>query len=569
MSLLRLAGYAVVFCLSFALFPVCVSAQDFVSVPTNPKDTADSISIRTTGATDCTAGQPCMFEITVTNNGAGEFDGKIAIVDGITDAAGDLVAGTAVVSVVPEFGCVMPPESLPFGCVANVTLAARESRTHKVTVIVPDTKSTVVHAVLVEKKLRNCILIGEPAILDAELGDGLEGAGASINEESPRYACHDFNQKVEKTNSCSNGMVLTASGSCQCPSGTRWNGRRCFARRVFIPVYPPVMGRDPVCPGGMTRFKSFTGKPVGYFLRTVRSNGKRIICGAPRCTSGWKLYHRLSVIPKGWRKKRIGGVNHRYGFWCARPASARICLRANELNRNGICVCISGFKRNHDGQCVTKSVTPLKCWSGWRKIYRGQRASYRQKGYRVKPRREGRRTIWCARPGKPGASSYCTGKNEVKQKGGCVCRRGFRRNRKYQCVRRSVGAGSGTNIPVLCWNGWKKIPRSRVGYYQRKGYSVKSKRSRPGGRVWCVKPVRGKKTPSCTQFGKLGKWPKCYNKPKSTFYPAPRKTPSCTQFGKLGKWPKCYNRPDSTYSPKSGNKKSYNPAILNLQTRIK
>ncbi len=520
---------------------VCVEGgADDPAGPPAPNDPND-ISVEKTGDSVCDSENPCNFEITLKNGSNTDFSGKLAIIDGITNTAGGLVPGAGI-TVTPPFGCAVEPTALPFGCVADVTLGAGQSRTHKVIVTLPenDNNAPANSSVPLSSPtgMRNCVLIGEAGILSADIGDTLEGAGsAQANEGSPRYACHDFDTEETKAEQCTSGMVLNNAGNCQCPSGTRWNGRRCFSDVPPISItdpIPPVIGKDPVCPRGMDRFNSFKGKPLGYALKTVRSNGGSIICGEPRCDRGWSLYKNRSAIPRDWTKKQIGRPNSRYKFWCAKAAqkpslqcwndswtqiksSQASTYRAKRYtvkprSKNGQTIwcarkrptvnqCPSGWtkfpvgqvpsgwnslKRLYDnGRSVcakpgTVVTPPLTCWSGWTKVWLGEVASYKGKGYKAKSRGKGKRKIWCVKPGKP--QSCVPGPNEYRNKQNqCVCKRNYSRGSSGICLKNFTA-------PRTCDKPWKQISPNQIGTYKNKGWKIKNLGGNGIVPVICAKP---------------------------------------------------------------------------------
>ncbi|MCP4933774.1 MAG: hypothetical protein GY927_06100 [bacterium] len=521
---------------------VCVEGGADPAGP-KPGEDPNDISVEKTGDSICDSKNPCHFEITLKNGNNKDFSGKLAIIDGITDTNGGLVAGAAI-SVSPPFGCALEPTSLPFGCVADVTLGAGQSRTHKVIVMLPQNDNNTPTDASVplssQNGMRNCVLIGEAGILSADIGDTLEGAGsAQANEGSPRYACHDFNTKEPRQ--CTSGMVLNKTGKCQCPSGTRWNGRRCFGDvppiRITDPI-PPITGKDPVCPRGMNHFRSFKGKPLGYALRNVRSNGHTIICGEPRCDRGWSLYHHRSTIPRGWTKKQIGRPNSKYKFWCAKAAkkpslqcwndrwtqisssqihnfrAKRYTVKPRSKNGQTIwCAkpgktppvqCWSGWKQINDNQirsyekngydvkprgtkgknqiwCAKHPIrAPLECWSGWTKVWLGEIAAYKHKGYDTKSRGRGKRRIWCVKPGKP--QRCVPGPNEYRNKQNqCVCKRNYHRGSSGICLKNFTA-------PQTCDKPWKQIMPGQIKSFKNKGWKIKHLGGSGVVPVICTKP---------------------------------------------------------------------------------
>ena len=72
------------------------------------------------------SGEPCTFEITITNSGTSGFSGPVRIGDAIgVDGIGRL-EGVPITEIVPPFGCSPEPTTLPMSCVANLTLGAGE-----------------------------------------------------------------------------------------------------------------------------------------------------------------------------------------------------------------------------------------------------------------------------------------------------------------------------------------------------------------------------------------------------------------------------------------------------------
>ncbi len=462
------------------------------------------ISVEKTGDTECDSENPCKFQITLKNGTSKNFDGKLAIIDGITDTNGGLVAGASI-SVNPPFGCDVKPTSLPFGCVANVSLGAGQSRTHEVTVILPEGDNNIDNLTSNSKPssaktgMRNCVLIGEPGILSADISDTLEGAGSSqANEGSPRYACHPFNTEETAAEQCTSGMVLNNAGNCQCPSGSKWNGRRCFGKVppiIITDPFPPLIGKDPVCPRGMDRFRSFKGKPLGYALKSVHSNGRKIICGEPRCDRGWSLYKNRSAIPRGWTKKQIGRPNSRYKFWCAKAAKKPtlqcwsdrwIQISASQTSDHRA-KRYSVKPRSKNGQTIwcarPKATPPLQCWSGWKQISDNQIRSYEKNGYNVKPRgKKGRNQIWCARK-RPTVNQCPSGWKKFpvgKVPTGWPTLKRLYDNGRSVCAKKPKS-------PLVCWEGWTKVWLGEVAGYKGKGYKAKS-RGKGKRKIWCVKP---------------------------------------------------------------------------------
>ncbi len=523
--------------------------------PPSNNDPGD-ISIEKTGPSRCDPGKPCVFRITITNNSPRPFNGPVAIVDGVSNGGGAVVPGSSV-SVTPPFGCDSEPTSLPFGCVAHVSLAAGQRRTHQLTVYVPASGTAQPGSLL-----KNCAMIGDPAVLDADVDELLSTAPGNDHRDVPvgrHTSCHSFEFGTAQ---CSNGMVLNNTGVCVCPAGTRWNGRRCFGKPpVKIPpvTVPPLNIADPVCPRGYERFRSFRGKPLGYELKQVNSHGKRIICGIPRCDRGWSLYHNRTAIPSGWRVKRIGRRNSRYRFWCAKPRKVENCPSGwHKFPRGQQPKGWNVLKRLYDnGRSVcaqpVREPLPLHCRKGWTQVRAGEIRGYKAKGYHIKRRGKGRHVIWCVKPGKQNPTCEQLGK--IGKWPNC-------RPIVRHCPKGTVGKWPKCR-PIV-----RHCPKGTVGKWPKcrpivrhcpKGTVGKWPKCRPIVRH-CPKGTVGK-WPKCRKIvrrcpkGMIGKWPKCYKKPVIKL--------TCAQFGKVGRWPKCRKKRAKTNKLKPILK--INPKVLKFK----
>ena len=96
------------------------------------------IVVKKTGDAQCTAGQPCAFTITITNNGGSNFSGPVQIGDAVEIEGIGRLEGVEIQSVEPPFGCAPEPSTLPFGCTANISIPAGASQPHVVTIVIPD-----------------------------------------------------------------------------------------------------------------------------------------------------------------------------------------------------------------------------------------------------------------------------------------------------------------------------------------------------------------------------------------------------------------------------------------------
>lgn len=128
-----------------------------------------------------------------------------------------------------------------------------------------------------------------------------------------------------------------------------------------------------------------------------------------------------------------------------------------------------------DGERCKRGGTPpdesatIECWSGWEKIAAKETKSFIRKGYKVRPRREGNETIWCARK---------------------------------ETAPPSTPTPTPTPPPpppptLDCWSGWEKIGPSETKSYTKKGYTVQPRRE-GNQAIWCAR----KEKPQCKQVWK-------------------------------------------------------------------
>ncbi len=104
---------------------LCCNGTVKVTIPKDLPCEKPDISILKTGPKTCEPGKPCTFNVTVTNNG-GPFNGNVLLWDAVTPNA------WAVTSITPNV-CGASISTTPFGCVANLNLAAGQSMTFAVT----------------------------------------------------------------------------------------------------------------------------------------------------------------------------------------------------------------------------------------------------------------------------------------------------------------------------------------------------------------------------------------------------------------------------------------------------
>ena len=69
-----------------------------------------TIRVEKTGDRECRLGQPCSFDITITNDGTSPFSGPVRIGDAIGVEGLGRLDGVAITSIDPPFGCSPEPE---------------------------------------------------------------------------------------------------------------------------------------------------------------------------------------------------------------------------------------------------------------------------------------------------------------------------------------------------------------------------------------------------------------------------------------------------------------------------
>ncbi|MGX5841737.1 DUF7929 domain-containing protein [Mesorhizobium sp. ArgA1] len=185
-----------------------------------------TISVKKTGDAECQPGQPCSFEITITNDGQTPFSGPVRIGDAIgVDGLGRL-EGVEITSIEPPFGCSPEPTTLPASCIANLTLGAGESHAHTVTVVIPDDGRLA--NLQGDVNGQNCVGVLSPDTRVQGGGDVLPGDLTNIQGDRGRaYACHPFTIKREVKKECSPGFVMNDAGRCVCPEGTTFRNGQC------------------------------------------------------------------------------------------------------------------------------------------------------------------------------------------------------------------------------------------------------------------------------------------------------------------------------------------------------
>ncbi|MER8864807.1 DUF11 domain-containing protein [Mesorhizobium sp. M0751] len=203
---------------------------------------ASIIRVEKTGDAECQPGQPCSFEITITNDGASAFSGPVRIGDAIGVEGLGRLEGVAITSIDPPFGCSPEPATLPLSCIANLTLGAGESHVHNVIVTIPDDGRLATLQGTVNGQ--NCVGVLSPNTPVQGAGDVLSRGAANVQgDRGKAYACHPFTIRNEVKKECSAGFVMNDAGNCVCPPGTTFRNGQCSSGggTVIVPKPRPCV----------------------------------------------------------------------------------------------------------------------------------------------------------------------------------------------------------------------------------------------------------------------------------------------------------------------------------------
>ncbi|MFD2054020.1 hypothetical protein ACFSQT_13235 [Mesorhizobium calcicola] len=361
-----------------------------------------TIRVEKTGDRECRLGQPCSFEITITNDGTSPFSGPVRIGDAIGVEGLGRLDGVAITSIDPPFGCSPEPATLPLSCIANLTLGAGESQVHQVTVVIPDDGRLANLQGNVSGQ--NCVGVLSPDTR-VQGGDVLPGDQANVQgDRGKAYACHPFTITHEVKKECSPGFVMNDAGRCVCPQGTTFRNGQCSPDGGVIvePKPRPCVllegqirtedGRC-VCPRG-------TGLENGRCVKTDKPD---------QCTIRGQVHNSDGdcVCPKGTEVR---------GNACRpiRPKPEQCTIRGQIHDANGDCVCPKGTEVRGNA-CRPIRPQPEQC------TIRGQ--VHDANGDCVCPKGTEVRGNAC-RPIRP-QPEQCTIRGQVHDaNGNCVCPRG-------------------------------------------------------------------------------------------------------------------------------------------------
>ena len=203
------------------------------------------------GPTTCTYGQDCTFTVTVKNSGQGPFSGPVLMGDQMF-AAGGQANGATITSISPPLGCASEPTSLPFTCVAQVSLAGGESQTHTIKVHMPPAPP----GATTSSDGMNCYIVtdggngGQPVAGVPFLAAKAEVPPAG---DGPGHSCVAFKVMMQKVEPCPGDLVRVGT-QCKCPENTTpLANHKCKGGggsvTPVVPVVPvtPVVPINPLC----------------------------------------------------------------------------------------------------------------------------------------------------------------------------------------------------------------------------------------------------------------------------------------------------------------------------------
>lgn len=312
---------------------------------------SSTIRVEKTGDRECRLGQPCSFDITITNDGTGPFSGPVRIGDAIGVEGLGRLDGVAITSIDPPFGCSPEPTTLPASCIANLTLGAGESQSHHVTVVIPDDGRLANLQGNVNGQ--NCVGVLSPDTRVQGGGDVLGGDQTNVQgDRGKAYACHPFIITHEVKKECSPGFVMNDAGRCVCPEGTTFRNGQCTGGGTNILPTPPPPKRCVLLEGQIRTEDGRCICPRG----TALENGKCVRTDRPeQCTIRGQIHNGDGdcVCPQG-TEVRNGACRP------IRPKPEQCTIRGQIHNADGDCVCPQGTEVRN-GACRPVRPKPEQC----------------------------------------------------------------------------------------------------------------------------------------------------------------------------------------------------------------
>jgi hypothetical protein len=224
-----------------------------------------NVKVTKTGDQTCAPGGECRFTINLFNPGPIDHNAPVTISDNLKG-----LSSAQILSISPPLPCATQPTQIPFSCTSPGPVCLDMDgkpgdkcgpRTFEMVVRLPNDASAT--------QFSNCASVG----------------GEQLSSDDP-VACHQVSLKPAEPSpepaktttprECFAGMVLVGE-LCQCPPGTRFNGRRCAsdtgdggAYPILVPPPPrlecpasrPIGVYPNCCPVG-TEYRSGACRPVG------------------------------------------------------------------------------------------------------------------------------------------------------------------------------------------------------------------------------------------------------------------------------------------------------------------
>ncbi|RUP00347.1 hypothetical protein [Hyphomicrobium sp.] len=216
-----------------------------------------NVKVSKTGDQSCTPGGDCHFAINLFNPGPIDHNAPVTITDHLNG-----LSSATIVSINPPLPCATQPTQIPFSCTSpgNVCLKigakagdACGPLTFQMVVRLPnDTSAT---------QFANCVSVtaGEKSRSDDESCHPVSLKPVVTTVPPPRETAPVVTTPPRE---CFGGMIMVGN-LCQCPPGSRFNGRRCFSDGGEGGAYPAVQPGNVVVPVEPPRCPAF--RPVGIY----------------------------------------------------------------------------------------------------------------------------------------------------------------------------------------------------------------------------------------------------------------------------------------------------------------
>lgn len=215
-----------------------------------------NVKVQKTGDQSCAPGGDCHFTINLFNPGPIDHNAPVTITDQLKG-----LSSARIVSITPPLPCASQPTQIPFSCTSPgavcLDFGAKAGdkcgpRTFEMVVRLPNDQSAT--------QFSNCASAtdGQKNRSDEESCATVSLKPVATTEPPPPEALPVV---VTPPGECFGGMVMMG-GLCQCPPGTRFNGRRCLSDDGDGGAYP-VHSDTVTMPPPPPRCPSF--RPIGTY----------------------------------------------------------------------------------------------------------------------------------------------------------------------------------------------------------------------------------------------------------------------------------------------------------------